>query len=62
MNLTSCDGCGVVLDKDKLPWPDDLWDLDEEGISQEKAEWNGDKWVAFTECPVCGTHLLKTGE
>ena len=61
MNLTSCNGCGVVLDKDKLSWPDDLWG-DDGSIDQESAEWNGDTWVAFTECPVCRAHILITGE
>ena len=61
MNLTSCNGCGAVLDKDKLPWPKDIRNYDG-SIITESAKWDGDNWVAFVECPVCDDPILKTGE
>lgn len=62
MNLASCDNCGVVLDKDKLCFPKDIWDDTGESVDQTKALWDGDNWTAFAECPVCQEPILKTGE
>lgn len=59
MNLTSCDNCGVVLDKDKLPFPDDLWNDDGGSIDTDKAVWDGDTFVAFTQCPICQSEIRK---
>lgn len=56
MNLTSCDNCGTVLDKDKLPWPTNI--EDDDGNPNENTAWNGQLWVVFTPCPVCKTHIL----
>jgi len=61
MNLTSCDSCGVVLDKDMLDFPNDIY-FDNGSVDTTLAEWDGDNWVAFAECPVCSQHILKTGE
>jgi len=52
MNLKSCNGCGVVLDKDKLQFPTELYDRDM-GVDEKRAIWNGDAWVAVVPCPVC---------
>ena len=56
MNLTSCNICGVVLDKDKLDFPQ-TWD-EETGLAIEGTyEWNGYDNIAFVPCPVCGDKL-----
>ena len=62
MNLTSCDNCGVVLDRDKLCLPKDIWDEEGMSVDPEKAMWDGDNFVAFVGCPVCQEPILKTGE
>ena len=51
MNLTSCDGCGVVLDKNRLYFPDEIYT--EEGVDESKGMYNGREYVPFVECPVC---------
>ena len=54
MNLISCNNCGVVLDKDKLKFPDeDEVEFQLQEGNDKVAEWNGDKYVALTPCPVC---------
>lgn len=58
MNLASCDNCGVVLDKDKLGFPEDIRDYDY-CVDESKAVWDGDNWVAFTKCPVCEHQILQ---
>lgn len=60
MNLVSCDGCGVVLDADKLKFPEDVY---EEGgsVDLSKAAWNGDRFVAFVACPVCCEWIFRDG-
>lgn len=50
MNLTSCNKCGVVFDKNRLKFPD----LEEIEIDVEVAFWNGDAWIPIITCPVCG--------
>ena len=56
MNLISCGGCGVVLDKDKLGFPKDI--RDEDGaIIDGTAEYDGDEYVAVVPCPVCKTNI-----
>ncbi len=52
MNLTSCDNCAVVLDKDKLDFPTDINDGDGV-VDDEKAVWSGDDYVPYVPCPVC---------
>lgn len=58
MNLISCD-CGVVLDKDKLPFPEDVWTADGSEVDLTKAAWDGDRYTAFVKCPVCGEPVMK---
>lgn len=56
MNLISCDNCGVVLDVNKLDFPDDL--ILEPGITDmSKAIWIGDKYVSYINCPVCRSSI-----
>jgi len=58
MNLISCNACGVVLDADKVGFPDHIHDKNG-CIDHNFAKWNGEEFVAYTECPVCKYKLLK---
>jgi len=51
MNLTSCNNCAVVLDKDKLAFPRHLY-LDSGEIHPE-AQWDGEEFIKTAPCPVC---------
>jgi len=53
MKLISCDNCGVVLDADKLKFPE-LWKMDEIG---DAGEWDGERFVSVVPCPVCATNI-----
>jgi len=57
MNLLSCKHCGVVLDKDYITFPD-VFDDDYDYI-KGNSEWDGDKYVAIAQCPVCGGKILE---
>ena len=59
MKLISCDSCGVLLDADKLPFPEDITDS-EGGVDETKALWDGDDWVAKVDCPVCKASVAKS--
>jgi len=52
MNLVSCDECGVVIDRDKIIFPE-VYDHDSQELIYEDAEWNGEDYVAVVPCPVC---------
>ena len=52
MNLTSCNNCAVVLDKDKLDFSFSIY-LEDGSIDANKAIWDGDNFVPFVDCPVC---------
>lgn len=57
MKLISCDKCGVVLDMDKLIFPDIR---DEEGeFIEENSVWDGDCFRTVTPCPVCSGPILE---
>ena len=58
MNLLSCNNCGTVLDKNKLPFPLDI--ENEEGVDDNKAGWDGEDFVAKVRCPVCKNYMLET--
>ena len=51
MNLVSCIVCAVVLDKDKLHFPDKV--KDDYTIDTSVAEWDGEEFKTFCICPVC---------
>lgn len=51
MNLVSCPICAVVLDKDKLRFPEKV--KADYTIDTSVAEWNGEEYVTFSPCPVC---------
>lgn len=58
MNLISCDYCGVVLDKDKLVFPD-IWD-DETGEKKPNAGvWHNDSFSSCVPCPVCENAIVE---
>jgi hypothetical protein len=52
MNLTSCDRCGVVLDKDKLFFPE-IYDHDSGELIETNAIWKRRDFVSKIDCPVC---------
>lgn len=52
MNLISCDNCGVVIDRDKLDFPPNIYN-DYGDIDDYKAVWTGNEYVASVPCPVC---------
>lgn len=60
MNLTSCEECGVVVDKDCLSFPD-THDHDSMEVIMENVEWSVDDfdYVAVLPCPVCGKNIRK---
>lgn len=58
-DFESCDGCGVVFDKSKLKFPDDIWDEDKEEYDKSVCDYVFDsnlgrnEFTAFIRCPVC---------
>ena len=57
MNLISCENCAVILDKEHLHFPHDLYG-DDGSIDTEKAAWDGEDYVPKVECPVCEYDIL----
>ena len=58
MNLCSCDECGIVLDKDKLNFPDEERFADKDGeFNSKKCVWNGSGFTAIVQCPVCQSDI-----
>lgn len=54
MNLINCEHCGVVLNKDVLNFPDDIYK--EDGCTDPNLGiWDSDNrmYVPFVLCPVC---------
>lgn len=59
MNIISCSKCGVLLDKNKLNFPENIYDKDG-NIDLKKAVWgNHHDWVAKVQCPVCSGDVLE---
>ena len=58
MKLISCDGCGVVLDGDKLSFPRDATD-DDGYLDETKAEYCQETkhYHVYVKCPVCGERV-----
>jgi hypothetical protein len=56
MNLISCDSCGVVLDGDKLKFPEDIYDA-EGAIDTDKAAWTSLGYEPKVLCPVCKSDI-----
>lgn len=59
MKLISCTGCGVVLDQDKLIFPD-IFDEDYNRI-EGNSEWDGNDFIPIIQCPTC-KHNIKEEE
>jgi hypothetical protein len=59
MNLRSCDNCGVVVDIDKVPFPDDIYAPDDT-IDDTKAIWIDREFVPYIRCPVCNNEIPDT--
>jgi len=59
MNLTSCDKCGVVLDKDKLNFPDSISSADG-SIDDAKAVWVNGEFLPYVKCLVCGGDIVES--
>lgn len=57
MNLISCGGCGVVLDKDKLDFSYDPYATDE-GIDMDRVHYTRDGYILKVPCPVCKGNIL----
>lgn len=60
MNLCSCDNCGVVLDKTKLPFVDEADFYPDGEVDCDVASWSSysRRYVAMVKCPVCGSEVL----
>ena len=56
MDLISCPSCAVVLDKNKIYFPD-VYDHDTQEIIDGNSEWDGDCFIAVVDCPVCGAKI-----
>jgi len=55
MNLISCDGCGLVLDQEKLKIPEMY---DESGnMRRDVTVWVNGRFVPSHKCPVCSTKI-----
>lgn len=60
MNLISCDGCGTVIDKNKLNFPSEDYLRDSDGsLDLDRCAWNGNKYVPMVKCRVCSEIILK---
>lgn len=59
MNLISCNNCGVVLDKDKLIFPEDPYDEERGEYLDEFCEWSNkhDRFISITPCPICKSNI-----
>ena len=62
MNLRSCDNCGVVLDANKLIFPDQKnWWREDGTYDGSMSAW--DSWTmtqrAKISCPACGANILE---
>jgi hypothetical protein len=59
MNLISCNGCAVVLDKDKLKFPKDVF-LEDDSIDPRYGQYNQDTGYmeVYIPCPICGEEVF----
>lgn len=58
MNLISCDGCGLVLDANKVAWPASVPGY-EIVADPDNYEWDGDDYVPVIKCHKCGCSVHK---
>lgn len=62
MNIVSCNSCGVLLDADKLHFPDQKhWWREDGSIDESQAGYDPDtgRWCPTVDCPVCGSRIMK---
>jgi len=61
MNIMSCKHCGVLLNKDVLNFPFDIYD---EGgsVNDARASWDGEDFVPKVKCPCCKEEILETDQ
>lgn len=54
MKLQSCDNCGVLLDIDKLIFPDSKhYEQADGSLDESMVILYGGAWRPFIRCPVC---------
>ena len=59
MNLISCDHCGVVLDADKLNFPDSKnYEREDGSLDESMVTWCYGAWRPFVPCPVCRGEIV----
>ena len=60
MKIISCHHCAVMLDQDKLDFPNSMYNDDDE-IDEKKADWNQEAktFQVYLECPVCKEKIFK---
>lgn len=58
MKIISCDRCGVVLDQDKLTFPD-VYNHDTQEVILDNCLWLDNEYVSVTTCPCCGNKIMK---
>ncbi len=60
MKIISCERCGVVLDQDKMNFPD-TYNHDTQELIEANCMWNDalNKYVPVVNCPVCGNKIAK---
>lgn len=61
MNLITCWGCGVVLNKDAVNFPD-IFDDDGDWIEGNSVYDRENGNVSIAKCPVCGGDIREDGE
>jgi hypothetical protein len=59
MNLISCEKCAVVLDGNRMEWPEINGPM---GLIEEVAEFIDGEWRPCWPCPVCGAKIPKPKE
>ena len=63
MNLTACDTCGVVYDKDCIQWPDRCDCYDENGnYADDATAYVDGEFYKKVECRICGADIVDYSE
>jgi len=58
IHLISCDNCAVVLDKDRLSFPSDIYSKETGEFLEDLCEIGIDgKYIAIVQCPVCDNNI-----
>ena len=55
MNITACENCCILFDKDLINWPKDTFDFEDSEIYI----WTGSDYSVFVRCPVCKEPIIK---